>query len=159
MNRLLFFLITSAFLATVFSGCGGKPSGQISTASKGYDTEKMDAAIAKAKSGIEDFVTALESSDGEGFAIKEKINTTGNTNEHVWLTNVEHADGQFKGTVGDQQYIADLEPESIRTVEKENVVDWKYEKDGKVFGNYTLRLLIKSVPEDAREPYDVEYGN
>jgi len=159
MNRLFFFLTATALMATAFTGCGGKQSGKISTASQGYDTEKMDAAIEQAKSGIEDFATALQASDGTNFAIKEKVIATGKINEFIWLTEVEYVDGKFKATVGDQQLTADLKPGTIRIVEKEDVIDWKYEKNGKVFGNYTLRLLIKSVPEDDREPYEVEFGN
>ena len=75
------------------------------------------------------------------------------------MNKVEYVDGKFQGTVGEQEHIADVEPGMIRTVKKDDVVDWKYEKDGKVFGNYTLRLLIKSVPEDDRGPYEVEFGN
>ena len=157
MKRLLFFLIATAFLATA-AGCGER-SAKTSTASAGYDTKKMDAAIAQAKSGIEDFVTALQTGDGADFAIKEKIEAAGAINEYVWLNKVEYVDGKLQGTVGEQEHIADVEPGMIRTVKKDDVVDWKYEKDGKVFGNYTLRLLIKSVPEDDRGPYEVEFGN
>ena len=159
MNRLIFFSIAMAFLATAFSGCGGEQVSESSTASEGYDTKKMKAAIAQAKSGIEEFVTALQSGDGSDFAIKEKIVSTGEVNEYVWLSNVEYVNGKFQATVGEQDYLADLEPGAIRTVEKEDVIDWKYEKDGKIYGNYTLRLLIHSMPEDAREPYETEYGN
>ena len=45
-----------------------------------------------------------------------------------------------------------------RTVSRSKVVDWKYENEGEKFGNFTLGILIESVPENDRAEYEAELG-
>ena len=111
--------------------------------------EEMNAAIEQARATVGEFVHRLQNprpKDGD-FSVKKKIDE-GERSEHFWLKDISHADGVFTGTVGNA-------PQSIRnvkygdrvTVAENNITDWMYLDDGKMAGNFTLRVLLKHMPE------------
>ena len=67
--------------------------------------------------------------------------------EHLWLTDVSYSDGKFTGILNE-------DPQSVRnvifgqevTVEETEILDWMYLDDGKLVGNYTLRVFLKRMP-------------
>lgn len=143
------------FIVLLCVGCSGENApGPMAT--RGYNHKLMKEAIEAAKAQLDDFISAVESGDGENFAIKESI-TTGHTREFIWLTDVKFEDGKFKGTVANTPTMLNgIQLGEQRTVEKAKVADWKYENAGKTHGDFTLKILINSVPENDRADYQTE---
>lgn len=156
--RQLILLITVLSPAIAgFIGCGGTVASE-NMATRGDDHKLMDEAIETAKAKLDDFIAAIESGSGEKHAIKESI-TSGKKREYIWLTNVKYADGQFTGTVVNAPtMVKGIAMGDQRTVSRSKVVDWKYENEGEKFGNFTLGILIESVPENDRAEYEAELG-
>ena len=119
----------------------------------GYDEREMDAAIARARKEVDAFIAEMEKGNGEGFAVKAPIEYQGQT-EHFWLTDVVYRNGQFEGIIGNEPGMA----KNVRlgqkwTIKKHEISDWMYMRDEKMYGNYTMRPLLKTLPPDEAEEY------
>ena len=113
-----------------------------------YDQQEMDAAIARARGEVDSFIAELQKSDGENFFVKVPIEDNGK-GEHFWLNNVTYRDGKFEGTVNNEPgIVTNITIGQKLRVNKSEISDWMYLRDGKMYGNYTLRPLMKSMPED-----------
>jgi len=66
-----------------------------------FDEVEMDAAMAKAKSKVEEFVTALAAKDADSYSVKVPI-TEGEQTEYFWMVNVSYKDGVFYGQIGNE---------------------------------------------------------
>ena len=115
---------------------------------------EMAAAIAKARESLPRFWEALQQPEhGEtNFALKVRFNDT-NTMEYVWLGEVSRQNTRTLGTVGGGPLTVHCISQGQRvTINEADIGDWSYDRDGKTFGNYTIRALFKVMPEK-----DVEY--
>lgn len=145
MKRSFLSLIA---LSWVWCGCASKSDTAVRS---GYDEKEMAAAIARARSEVDTFIRELAHPTGTDHAVKAPIRD-GNNTEHVWLSEVTYKDGKFEGTIDNQ-------PEAVRNVkigqrwvvEKYEISDWMFLRNGKMYGNYTLRPLLKTMPEDEAE--------
>jgi uncharacterized protein YegJ (DUF2314 family) len=121
------------------------------------DTE-MNEAIKTAKQTLDKFNSALMSSnpDFKYFALKSHFKTT-NGGEHIWVSNISLKDKKYYGVV-------DNLPESTTEVKigdtiqivNENISDWMYIENQKLFGGFTIRLLRKRMTEAERKKFDAE---
>lgn len=141
-------------LVMLLLGCGGPSVPQIQdrvTKAGEYDEAEMEAAIQQARASFSEFEKRLANPErgDAGFAIKVKI-TDGDEGEHFWLQEVRPlGDGKYSGIVAN-------EPSSVRSVRYgqritfpfEDVSDWMYAHNGVVQGNYTLRVLLKTLPDE-----------
>ena len=60
-----------------------------------------------------------------------------------------YRDGRFEGAIDNEPgIVSNVTIGQQWGVDKSEVSDWMYLRDGKVYGNYTLRPLMKSMPED-----------
>lgn len=128
------------------SGCSRKPA----TLTDKYDEVAMEAAIRKARDSFEEFKQRLlDPREGdEHFAVKVKIEDE-NGIEHFWLGGVEIEADAFTGVINN-------EPGIVKNVKLgdtygftfDDVSDWMYMSKGMLQGNYTLRVLLKSMPKD-----------
>lgn len=117
----------------------------------GFDQKEMDKAIARAQKEIDSFIKELAKPKGENHAIKVPI-TDKNGTEFFWLTQVKFKDGTFEGTVNNEPGIVkNVKMGERRKVKKANVADWLYLRDGKMYGNYTVRPLMKTMPKEEVE--------
>jgi uncharacterized protein YegJ (DUF2314 family) len=147
----LFFLLTLFFLASGLTGCS-KPDKVITVAD---DDAEMLAAIATARGALPQFWDMFEKRPHKesAFSLKVKITDKKKT-EFFWLTDIERKDGQTLGTI-------DNEPETVKsvkagqriTIPDPNIADWFYMRDGKMVGNYTLRVLFKQMPPEEVAKY------
>lgn len=109
MNRLLFTWFVASLLFAV--GCGAengsqeksgaekKSAGPVGGGQKkgdpetlvrsGYDEKEMDAAIARARKEVDQFLKEFEAKNGNSFSVKAPIEDNGQT-EHFWLTDVTY---------------------------------------------------------------------
>ena len=138
-------LAASGFLMLSLAGCSPKPDTLVDG---GYDQAEMDAAIARAQSETDRFIAELANPTGESHAVKAPI-TDGEETEHFWINNVTFKDGEFSGTINnDPGLVTNVRIGQQWTVAKEDISDWMYMRDGKMYGNYTMRPLLKTLPPD-----------
>lgn len=107
---------------------------------------EMNAAIARARSEVDDFIKIMQGGNRQ-VSVKVGIEDHGKV-EHFWLKDVTYENGIFSGLI-------DNEPEIVRntamgrkvSVKKEEISDWLYIQDGRMMGNYTLRAALKKMPD------------
>jgi uncharacterized protein YegJ (DUF2314 family) len=145
MSRFL----SAVLLLSVF-GCNQKPDTLIT---EEYDQAEMAAAIARAQKEVDSFIAELASPTGEDHAVKAPIQDGGET-EHFWLTDVTFRDGKFHGTINnDPGIVGNVKFGQAWSLGKGEISDWMYMRDGKMYGNYTMRPLLKTLPDEEAAQY------
>lgn len=146
MRSTLFMLLLSLFLI----GCNSQPDTLVTG---DYDEQEMADAISKAKSTVDTFIQTLKSGDGEGFAVKAPI-SDGKNVEHFWVTNVAYKDGKFTGKIDNEPgMVSNVKVGQEWTIAKEDISDWMFIRNDKMHGNYTMRPLLKTLPENEAAIY------
>lgn len=139
---VLLFLSVSVSL----SGCGQSVPDTLIT--EGYDEKAMDAAIARARAEVDTFVVELAKPTGTDHAVKAPIEDKGKV-EHFWITDLEFKNGEFKGTINnDPGIVTNVKMGQPWTIKKGDISDWMYMRGGKMYGNYTMRPLLETMPAD-----------
>jgi uncharacterized protein YegJ (DUF2314 family) len=142
MKAHIHLVLVPLFL--VFCSCSQQPETLVDG---GYDEAEMDAAIARARSEVDAFIAELDAGNGTNFAVKAPIEDDGET-EHFWLTDVVYRDGEFEGVIGnDPGIVTNVKFGQKWTIEKSDISDWMFMRDDKMHGNYTMRPLLKTMPE------------
>jgi uncharacterized protein YegJ (DUF2314 family) len=114
----------------------------------GYDEQEMDAAIARAQSEVDSFIAEMSKSNGTDFAVKAPIQDQDET-EHFWLTDIVYRNGKFEGVIGNEPgIVTNVKSGQKWTVKKSEISDWMFMREGKMYGNYTIRPLLKTMPEE-----------
>lgn len=137
-------------------GCSKKPD----TLAEEYDEKEMEAAIQQARDSFSEFQGRFQNPQkgDSDFAIKVKIQDKHGM-EHFWLTDIETKGEQFVGVIGN-------DPGIVRNVKHgqkyefafADVSDWMYISNGVMQGNYTLRVLMKSMPKREVEALKKQFG-
>ena len=145
MKILPLLLFTSLFLFSCQQG--SEPE----TLVRNYDESGMDAAIARARAEVDQFLVVLKKGDADSFSVKAPIKDENGT-EHFWLTDVTSADGQFTGSVGnDPGIVQNVQYGQPWTIEKGEISDWMFTRGEKIHGGYTIDPLLDSYPEEEAE--------
>ena len=114
----------------------------------GYDEKEMEAAIARAQSEVDSFLAAWKEKKGQDFSVKVVVEDQGKS-ESFWLTEIKYDAGEFSGTIGNVPGIArNVKFGQKWTIKKEQISDWMFMREGKIHGNYTMRPLLKTLPND-----------
>jgi len=142
--------LISIVAAAVLAGCQPQPETLVTG---GYDPQEMEQAIETARSKVDVFLAELASPTGTDHAVKAAVEDDGQT-EHFWLTGVVYKNGAFTGRISNQPgVINSVAFGQLWTVSKEEVSDWKFMKDGKIHGNYTMRPLLKTLSKEEAARY------
>src|SRR5688572_29018886 len=125
------------------TGGGGPATRAANTVAVADDDAAMNAAVAKARESLPQFLAALKSASPaqRDFAIKAGF-TDGDATEYMTITAVRPDSPGFRGTLNN-------DPTALRNVKRgdevsvgpERVVDWSYVENGKLVGGLTLRVL------------------
>lgn len=116
----------------------------------------MNAAIAKARDSLTNFWQAYEKRNhGESdFSLKVKILDKEKV-EHFWVGDIERKDGKIFGTINnDPDTVQNVKLGDRLAVNEADISDWLYLQNGKMVGNYTLRVLFKQMPKEEVEKYE-----
>ena len=135
--------------------CSRHQSSDDKTISVSGDDAEMNAAIAKARASLPDFWRVFEKRDrGEtDFSVKVKIPDKEKV-EHFWVVDIERKDGKISGTINnDPDFVQNVKLGDRITVNDADISDWLYLRNGKMAGNYTLRVLFKQMPKSEVEKY------
>jgi uncharacterized protein YegJ (DUF2314 family) len=124
------------------------PKNKPDTLMEEFDEATMDAAITKARGSVEEFITALAAQSAESYSVKAPIHE-GEKTEHFWIVDVTYKDGTFSGTIGnDPGIVSTVKFGQKWELKKEEISDWMYTKDDRIYGGYTIDPLLDSMPTD-----------
>ena len=104
---------------------------------------ELAAATAEARRRFPEFEQAFHSRQGQSFSVKFPL-TDGKTTEHIWLT-VEHLnERQVEGKLGnDPNNLPNYKFGQPMKIERAAIEDWMYQKDGKLIGAFSVKVLAK----------------
>jgi uncharacterized protein YegJ (DUF2314 family) len=153
-NRTLLFVC----LILAFCSCSKSKSPE-TLIEDGYDQKEMDAAIARARSEVDSFIAEMSKGNGSDFAVKVPIEDKGET-EHFWLTDIVYRNGKFEGVIGNEPgIVTNVKFGQKWTAKKSEISDWMFMRDGKMYGNYTIRPLLKTMSEEEAAKYKSMLAN
>lgn len=113
-----------------------------------FDESEMDAAIAKARATVDEFIEVLAERDADQFSIKAPI-TDSNGTEHFWITNISYENGTFSGKIANDPGIVEkVQFGDSWTVTEDGISDWMYVRGEKIHGGYTIDPLLDSYSEE-----------
>lgn len=141
MKRVLTLLL----LLTLSACSSNKPDTLIEG---GYDEQEMEAAIARARSEVDSFIAEMSKGNGTNFSVKVAIEDNDQT-EHFWLKDLVYRKGKFEGVIdNDPGMVSNVNRGQKWSVEKSEISDWLFMRDGKMYGNYTIRPLLKTMSDE-----------
>ncbi len=143
MKRAAMALLALTLLLTCCSDHSSDPVTEVE-----FEDKDMNAAIDDARASLAEFVERLKNPKptDESFSVKKMI-SDGEEVEHLWLTDVSYSDGKFTGIINeDPQSVSNVIFGQEVTVEEAEILDWMYLDDGALVGNFTLRSLLKRMP-------------
>jgi uncharacterized protein YegJ (DUF2314 family) len=141
--------LATAFCVALLAGC----TSQDPVITVGDNDAEMNAANAKARETLPQFWQTFEHPEhGESdFSLKLKI-TDSNGTEHFWLTEIERKDGKTLGTINnDAEIVRSVKLGDRIPIPEADISDWMFMRDGKMFGSYTTRVLMKRMPAEEAE--------
>jgi uncharacterized protein (TIGR03067 family) len=114
------------------------------------DDPDMAAAIAKARSSVDEFINALTNPEPSQSAFSVKVAVQdGDEVEHLWLVPVRYENGQFIGRVNNEpQMVSTVKFDDEVKVAKNEISDWIYADDGKMAGGFTVHVLRSAMQQE-----------
>jgi uncharacterized protein YegJ (DUF2314 family) len=121
----------------------------------GYDQKEMDTAIAKAKAELPKFLAKYQKTDGEKFHVKIPVMDPGNgKTEHFWCQLLKHQDRKFTARIDNEPgLVTNVKNGQTLTVAESEISDWMFMKQGKMYGNFTMKPLLKTLPKEEADFY------
>jgi len=150
------FGILFAFLV----GCQGPHPDDLTFREVPDDDEAMNAAMAKARETIGDFLSRLQNPETskENLSLKASFEEDGQI-EHLWLNTITYEDDIFTGTLGNNPvYVQGLTLGQRVSIPLERVSDWMDIEDGRLIGGYTIQVLRDKLPPKERLAFDEGLG-
>ena len=145
-NRFIPLSLVAIIVIAAYAGCENtKPE---TLASNDYDVTKMDGAIARAKSEVDNFIADFKAKKSENYSVKAPI-ADGEDIEHFWLIDIEFDGENFHGSIGNEPgIVSNVKFGQKWTLAKDEISDWMFMRDGKMYGNYTMRPLLETMPPE-----------
>jgi uncharacterized protein YegJ (DUF2314 family) len=119
------------------------------------DDPAMNAAIGKARETLPGFWAKLaKPGAGEaGFSLKLALEDAGQV-EHFWCSDI-------RGDAAKASCVIANEPATVKTVKlgqrvdvaPARISDWMYQKDGKIKGGQSIRVLLATLPQAEADAY------
>ena len=141
--KTLAVLLLAAFM---LAGCE-KPQ---ETASTEFDKAEMAQAVAEAQATFDEFLARARNPQpgDEAFNVKVKLSNGKNT-EHLWVGDLKLDKEPYEGKLTmDAEILNDVKAGYLCRFVRAEVTDWMYMSNGKMQGNRTLRVLMKSMPPE-----------
>jgi uncharacterized protein YegJ (DUF2314 family) len=151
--KTIALLLTAIF---VIAGCSRKPE----TLTSKYDEKKMEQAIADARSTFDEFLARFRNPQpgDEDFHVKVRIEDKHGV-EHFWVSDLKLNSEPYSGKIADDPGIVKkvkLGQEYRFTLSE--ISDWMYMANGKMQGNYTLRVELESMPPKEADALKKQIG-
>jgi len=113
-----------------------------------------------ARGTMDHFVSELHNTAGEfEGSVKVKIEDDG-VIEYMWLDQLSYDNGVFKGNINnDPRSVKNVQSGDPWQVPRDEITDWMYRKDGKLFGNFTFKASIQHLSEEKQLVALKDYGD
>jgi len=135
----------------LLAGCA-QPKPDTLEANAAFQRE-VDLAVERARSDLPRFIEALEANSGQDFTVRAPIRD-GDKLEHCWIIHVTLNDDEFTGTIPDvPQVVTNVKQGQTWKIKTTEISDWKYLKDGKLHGYYSLRPILATLPKSEADMY------
>jgi uncharacterized protein YegJ (DUF2314 family) len=120
------------------------------------EDERMILAMQEARSTLSKVIENLQQLTDRNIEIQIKAAIpTGESREHIWLTDTTYRTNKFHGIIGNfpqQARFLDIgDPYSVLI---ENVSDWMFVYEGQLYGGYTLRITRSRMTESEKAAFD-----
>jgi len=119
----------------------------------------MAAAVAKATSTLDSFTTALQSKNPAlaNFALKIRFPGLGGA-EDIWATNIKITGNGFSGVLNNVPHLT-IKAKEGNPVKftKQNISDWMYTYNGKLYGGFTIKLIRDRMTVKERAKFDTAF--
>jgi uncharacterized protein YegJ (DUF2314 family) len=119
----------------------------------GEDDGEMNAAIAAARKTLPVFWAHLKAHPEESSSLKVGL-PTASGHEHIWVSDVQVlSNGKIAARLANEpDSLPGLELGSPVTFTPDEISDWAYQKNGKLYGHYTTRIVIQHIdPAEAAQ--------
>lgn len=149
-------LMTLLFAAVLASACSDSQK----TFSDKYDQAEMQQAMEQAQATLGEFLErARHPQPGdEAFNVKVKLTDSGGT-EHLWIGDLKLDKEPYTGKITmDAEILRNVKVGQTCTFRLDEVSDWMYMSNGKLQGNRTLRVLMKSMPKEEADTLKAKLG-
>lgn len=118
------------------------------------DDEAMASAIQTARETVIAEIEPFLAGQRPEFMVKVGITDAHEQTEHMWLAGVSYAEGAFSGHITEAPHTLEGFQEGQRfQIPPDGISDWMYLQDGRMYGNYTLRAMLPSMPEEEAAKY------
>ena len=120
------------------------------------DDPEMNAAIAKAKATVGDFVQAFHAQKAgtSKFCVKKPFPTPDGSVEHMWITVTAEHDGVLKGVVDSEaEDTHEVKMGQEVTLNVSEISDWSYADGKKLVGGYTIRYFLDKMSAKDRQEF------
>jgi len=117
------------------------------------DDAQMNGAKLKARQTLPIFWRHLEAHPEMEHDLKVGLPTAAGSLEHIWVSDIKIDGAKIAGRlVNDPVDLAGLSMGSPVTFTRDQISDWAYVKDGKMYGHYTTRVVVKHLdPTEAAQ--------
>jgi uncharacterized protein YegJ (DUF2314 family) len=157
VNRKLIPLAVVLAAAALMGSCNraGAQADEAPMQWRKNDDAEMNAAVAEARRTLPVFRRLFDEHpvDIDLFLIKAGFKTAHGGSEHVWLYDLAWKDGSVSGVLANEpEDVPNMHAGDRVTASEDMISDWAYRKQGKFYGQYTTRVMIKTEsPADAAE--------
>jgi uncharacterized protein YegJ (DUF2314 family) len=148
-------LLLLSGLVILLAGCTRKPPIKHITTVED-DDPRMQAAIEKARSSVDQFIQALQKPkrNQSEFSVKMAF-TEGSHTEYIWLTPVRYDGDKFHGVVNNPpDRLTNVKRGDRASIEVSKISDWMYVENRKLVGGYTIRVLRAILQGEEREEFE-----
>ncbi len=142
------------------SACLGCSKSKPATLIEDYDPVKMEQAIADARASFDTFLARFKNPlpGDKAFNVKVKIQDA-NGIEHFWVGDLKLDAEPYSGKIGNEPGVV----KNVRLGQNYNfsradISDWMYLANGKLEGNYTLKVELESMPAEQSAAIKKKFG-
>jgi uncharacterized protein YegJ (DUF2314 family) len=124
------------------------------------DDAEMEAAIAHARSTLDEFLAVLANPPKGASGFKIKVELSDNTGtEHFWVEPFAQTETGFEGTLANEpEIISGVKLGQKISFSRSQVSDWGYVLNGRQVGSFTVCVMMKHVSVDEVAFYRTNYG-
>lgn len=141
----------ACMLSSFVAGCGNEPEGVVDVTSE--DAE-MNEAIAMARDSLPHFWSTYDNPKGgeSDFTLKVILKDAAGNVEHIWVGSIQKENGKIFGEIDNEPVqVKEVKYGQVIEINENDISDWTYIKEGKIYGGYTIRVLIERIPTDQAE--------
>lgn len=119
---------------------------------------RMSAAITEAQGTLGIFLTNTLGANNmslEGSSLKVSFDAADYGDEIIWVSDFSHTSkGRYVGYLANEpNHLPDKHNGSKVSFDTDQIRDWAYySTNGKLFGHYTTRMMVKTMPQKQAKP-------